>query len=140
MHRTTKNASTLIRFCACFHDRDNLPITEMWSPSWERGAGHGNCGLRHRSLRLAKTLRSRGHKALLAVLVASRREARLTQRQLAERLKLPPSVIGKIETGERRLDVVEFTTIARALKVDPLTLYERFLAWERAGHGRGKEE
>jgi len=105
----------------------------MVSPEWERGAGAGNCGLFHRSRLLPKTLRSRGHKALLAVLVASRREAGLTQRQLAERLKLPPSVIGKIETGERRLDVVEFTAIARALKLEPLTLYERFLAWERAG-------
>ncbi|MDB6014407.1 MAG: transcriptional regulator, family [Gammaproteobacteria bacterium] len=89
---------------------------------------------------MPKTLRSRGHKALLAVLVASRREAGLTQRQLAERLKLPPSVVGKIETGERRLDVVEFTAIARALKREPLTLYERFLAWERAGKGRGNTE
>jgi ribosome-binding protein aMBF1 (putative translation factor) len=87
--------------------------------------------------RLPKSLRSRGHKALLAVLVASRREAGLTQRQLADRLSVPPSVIGKVEIGERRLDVVEFTAIARALKLEPTVLYERFLAWERAGRGRG---
>ena len=85
---------------------------------------------------MAKTLRSRGHKALLAVLVASRREAGLTQRELADRLKLPHSVVGKIETGERRMDVVEFTAFARALKLDPHVLYERFLAWETAGRGR----
>lgn len=78
---------------------------------------------------MPKTLRSHGHKALLAVLVASRREAGLTQRQLAERLKLPPSVIGKIETGERRLDVVEFTALAKALKIDPRVLFERYLNW-----------
>jgi transcriptional regulator with XRE-family HTH domain len=82
---------------------------------------------------LAKTLRTSGHKALLAVLVASRREAGLSQRELAKRLKLAPSVVGKIETGERRLDVVEFTAWAEALKLEPLTMYERFLAWERAG-------
>jgi ribosome-binding protein aMBF1 (putative translation factor) len=85
---------------------------------------------------LPKSLRSKGHKALLAVLVASRREAGLTQRQLADRLGVPPSVIGKIEIGERRLDVVEFTAIARALKLEPAVLYERFLAWERAGRPR----
>jgi len=78
---------------------------------------------------LPKTLRSSGHKALLAVLVASRREAGLTQRQLAERLKMPPSVIGKIETGERRLDVVEFVAIAKALKMDPRVLFDRLLNW-----------
>jgi hypothetical protein len=32
---------------------------------------------------------------------------------------------------------VEFTAIARALKLEPTTLYERFLAWERAGRNAG---
>jgi transcriptional regulator with XRE-family HTH domain len=86
---------------------------------------------------LPKSLRSRAHRALLAVLVASRREAGLTQRQLAERLGVPASVIAKVELGERRLDVPEFLAIARALKLEPATLFERFLAWERAGRGRG---
>jgi ribosome-binding protein aMBF1 (putative translation factor) len=53
---------------------------------------------------------------------------RLPARDLAARLKVPHSVVGKIETGDRRMDVVEFTAFARALKVDPLTLYERYLA------------
>lgn len=89
---------------------------------------------------MAKTLRSRGQKALLAVLVASRREADLTQRKLAERLGWPHSVVGKVETGERRLDVVEFTAWAQALKLEPLTLYERYLAWERAGKRSAKSQ
>ena len=66
---------------------------------------------------------------MCAVLVASRRDADLTQAQLAERLGKPASFIAKIEIGERRLDVVEFTAIAKALKVDPRKMYERFLAW-----------
>lgn len=77
----------------------------------------------------SKTLRSREHRALCAVLVATRREVRLTQAQLAERLGKPASFIAKIEIGERRLDVVEFTAIAKALKLDPRKMYERFLAW-----------
>jgi DNA-binding XRE family transcriptional regulator len=102
---------------------------------WKQGTALGNFALHHvgASPPLAKTLRTSGHKALLAVLVASRREAGLSQRELAKRLKLAPSVVGKIETGERRLDVVEFTAWAEALKLEPLTMYERFLAWERAG-------
>ena len=75
----------------------------------------------------------------MAVLVASRREAGLTQAQVAERLKKPPSWVAKVEIGERRLDVIEFTTLARAIKIDPLTLYERVLAWEKLGRGRQGE-
>ena len=78
---------------------------------------------------MAKTLRTAGHKALVAILVASRREAGLTQRQLAERLKRPQSYIAKIEAGERRVDLIELVAIAKALKVDPRVLLERFLSW-----------
>ena len=35
--------------------------------------------------------------------------------------------IGKIESGERRLDVVEFVAVAKALKVDPIDLFTRFV-------------
>ena len=77
---------------------------------------------------------------MLAILVASRREAGLTQADLAKRLGVVPSWVAKVEIGERRLDIVEFTAIAKALKIQPLTLYERFLAWDQAGRGRGKAE
>jgi len=66
---------------------------------------------------------------LCAVLVATRREAGLTQAQLADRLGKPASFIAKIEIGERRVDVVEFAAIARALKLDPRKMYDRFLSW-----------
>lgn len=78
---------------------------------------------------LAKTLRTAGHKALVAILVASRREAGITQRELADRLKKPQSYVAKIEAGERRVDVVELVALAKALKVDPAVLFERFLRW-----------
>jgi transcriptional regulator with XRE-family HTH domain len=55
--------------------------------------------------------------------------ARRAARHLAERLKKPPSFIAKIEIGERRLDVAEFAAIAKALKIDPRTLFDRFLNW-----------
>ena len=77
----------------------------------------------------SKTLRSREHRALCAVLVATRREAGLTQAQLAERLGKPASFIAKIEIGERRVDVVEFAAISKALKLDPRKMFDRFLGW-----------
>lgn len=48
-----------------------------------------------------------------------RRQAGLTQRQLAERLKVPRSFVSRIEQGERRVDVVEFFWICRACGVSP---------------------
>lgn len=76
---------------------------------------------------LRKTLRSRENDALIALLVDARREAGLTQRDLAQILKRPRSFVSRIETGERRLDVVEFVAVAKALKIDPEELFSRFV-------------
>lgn len=78
---------------------------------------------------MAKSLRSRRHRALLAVLVGSRKDAGLTQRELAVKMKRPQSFIAATETGERRLDVVEFFELATALGVDPIALFERVARW-----------
>jgi len=47
-------------------------------------------------------------------MVGARKAAGLTQQALALRLKKPQSFVAKYEGGERRLDVVEFITVARA--------------------------
>jgi transcriptional regulator with XRE-family HTH domain len=72
---------------------------------------------------LGKTLRSRGHKALIAILVAERKKAGMTQRDLATRIKRPRSFVGRMEAGERRIDVIEFIEIVRALDGDPEELF-----------------
>ena len=76
---------------------------------------------------LRKTLRSQGHRALIDLLVSTRNQAGLTQRDLAARLKRPHSFIGRIEAGERRVDVVEFIEIARVLEVDPAHLFAKLV-------------
>lgn len=76
---------------------------------------------------ILKSLRTREHRQLCELLATARNEAGLTQRDLASRLKLPHSFVGKVEAGERRLDVIEFVAIARALRIDPVELFARFV-------------
>jgi transcriptional regulator with XRE-family HTH domain len=79
------------------------------------------------STTLRKTLRTRGHRQLVDILVAARKEARLTQRELAARLKRPRVFVGRYEARERRIDVIEFIEIARVLGADPRQLFAKLL-------------
>ena len=65
--------------------------------------------------------------ALCAALVEARKGAKLSQQELARRLRRSQSFIAKIEVGERRLDVLEFIEIARALNRDPAELLSHVL-------------
>lgn len=66
-----------------------------------------------------KTLRSRRHRAFCATLVTARKALKLSQHDVAARLKTSQTVIARIEIGERRVDVVEFIDLARVLHLDP---------------------
>ena len=55
-----------------------------------------------------------------ALLIKARKDADLTQEEVAERLKRPQSFVWKIENGVRKVDVVEFLEIARAIGFNPL--------------------
>ena len=57
--------------------------------------------------------------ALTTWLKAARLERGLSMRALGEALEKPHSYIQKVESGERRLDVVEFVWYCRALGVEP---------------------
>ncbi len=76
-----------------------------------------------------KSLRSPEHRAVVSVIAASRREAKLTQDPLAARLGWHPSRIAGIESRERRVDVAEFIRIAEALDMEPTALSARVLRW-----------
>jgi transcriptional regulator with XRE-family HTH domain len=72
---------------------------------------------------------------LIELLVSARQHAGLTQRDLAETLKRPHSFIGRIEAGERRVDVVEFIEIARVLGADAHAILERLIKYEAFSAG-----
>lgn len=53
-------------------------------------------------------------------LIEARKTKDLTQVELARKLKRPQSFVSKYERGERRLDVVEFFEVTRALGIDAI--------------------
>jgi transcriptional regulator with XRE-family HTH domain len=68
---------------------------------------------------LKKALYERRYAAFTELLKAGRKEAGLTQAEVAKRLRRPQSYVSKYERGDRRLDVVEFLEVARAVGFDP---------------------
>ena len=59
------------------------------------------------------------YQLVIKTLRSARIELGITQTQLAESLGKPQSFVAKVENGERRLDVIEFATIACLLSLDP---------------------
>lgn len=67
------------------------------------------------------------YRAVVDALVKARHEAGLSQQIIADRLGKPPSYVAKIELGERRLDLVEFVALARAIGTDESRLFASVL-------------
>jgi transcriptional regulator with XRE-family HTH domain len=55
----------------------------------------------------------------------------LTQKELSLKMGKTHSFIGKVETAERRLDVIEFEELAAALGVSSAKLYERYARFRK---------
>jgi transcriptional regulator with XRE-family HTH domain len=66
-----------------------------------------------------KSLYEQRYAAFTSLLRGERKKAGLTQAKLAKKLRRPQSYISKYERGDRRLDVIEFLEIARAIGFDP---------------------
>ena len=74
-----------------------------------------------------KALRSSTSRAVAEVLARAREKKRLSQRQLAARLKRPHSVVGMIESHQRQVNVPEFIAIAEALDAGATELFRQVL-------------
>jgi transcriptional regulator with XRE-family HTH domain len=72
--------------------------------------------------RIRKSVHSEEQQLLRELLITARDKAGLTQQVLAKRLGKPQSFVAKYEGGERRLDVIEFVVIARAIGADPVRI------------------
>jgi transcriptional regulator with XRE-family HTH domain len=69
--------------------------------------------------RFRESIHSDNHKNVREFLIKTRKELGLSQQALADRLNVIYSLIGKIETGDRRLDIVELVEYCKALEIEP---------------------
>ena len=60
------------------------------------------------------------YELLRSELKNARLQAKLLQADLAKKLKKPQSYISKVESGERNLDVIEFTAYCDAMGIEPV--------------------
>ncbi|KGM46648.1 helix-turn-helix domain-containing protein [Pseudooceanicola atlanticus] len=67
---------------------------------------------------MAKTIRRSGNEALRDALIAARKSTGLTQAELASRLRCHQTFVARVESGERRIDVIELIVLARAFGED----------------------
>lgn len=74
---------------------------------------------------MPKTIFEGANKVVVDMLRQARHDAGMTQRQLADRVHRDQSWVSLIEGSQRRVDVVEFITLARAIGVDPAALMSR---------------
>ena len=59
-----------------------------------------------------------------SVMISARKQKKITQQDLATLLNKPQSFVSKYESGERRLDIVEFFYITKKMQLDPLALLQ----------------
>ena len=55
-------------------------------------------------------------------MVDARIKSGLSQKELALKLRHHQSFVARVESGERRIDVVEFIALSRAVRFDPFEI------------------
>ncbi|MFK4488496.1 transcriptional regulator with XRE-family HTH domain [Bradyrhizobium sp. USDA 336] len=77
---------------------------------------------------MSRTLQSTRHEALRLFLIEKRKKAGLTQTEVAAKLKRYQSFVASVETGQRKLDVVQLIAFAEAIGFDPRDAIKRMMA------------
>jgi transcriptional regulator with XRE-family HTH domain len=74
---------------------------------------------------MSKELRSTLHKELRELLKERRFRSKLKQSELAAKLGWSQQTVSKIESGQKRVTVVELVELARVLEFDPAAAVRR---------------
>jgi transcriptional regulator with XRE-family HTH domain len=78
---------------------------------------------------MPKSVFSPGYERFRELLIQARKDAGLTQVEVASLLKRPQSYVSKYENSERRLDLIEFLEIADVLRLDAVTVLRDLQAY-----------
>lgn len=68
------------------------------------------------------------YRVLVRCLVEARHDSGLSQTELGKRMGKGQKFVSVVETGVRRIDLVEFVEWSRALGIEPVMLFSRILA------------
>lgn len=71
---------------------------------------------------LVQTIGTKQHLTLVKLLVEARHRAGLNQTEVAARLRQRQAWLSHLESGQRRIDVVEFIAYCQAVGTNPCTL------------------
>lgn len=77
---------------------------------------------------MRKSIYNSDYNSFLTLLIKARKEIGLTQSELAAKLNKPQSFVSKYESGERRIDVIEFIEISNVLKIAPDKIIKKIAA------------
>jgi transcriptional regulator with XRE-family HTH domain len=77
---------------------------------------------------MSKTIFEGAHARLIDIMIAARKRSGLTQVELAAKVGRDQAMISLIETSQRRVDVLEFIALARAMGEDPQRLFAEVIA------------
>lgn len=84
---------------------------------------------------MARSTHQTDYQDLLELLRDARTGSGVTQIMLANRLGNTQTFVSKVERGERRIDVGEFVDICRALDIDPVEMFRKYVAKSGAYSG-----
>jgi len=74
---------------------------------------------------LTKSVHTKNYARFLQLLVQVRKNAGITQEEVAARLGRHQSFVSKYENGERRVDLIEFLDIAEAIGFEPVSFMRK---------------
>lgn len=77
---------------------------------------------------MVDSVHTKRYRLFRQILVEARTKRKWTQARLAQRLGRLQTFVSKYERGARRLDVVEFLEVAKALRLDPHKVLDQIRA------------
>ncbi|WP_112662022.1 helix-turn-helix domain-containing protein [Microvirga flavescens] len=75
-----------------------------------------------------KTIHTNRYRRVINLIVAARKRAKLTQEDVGTRLGRSQSHVASIESGGRRLDIVELVDLCAIVKLDPVEVIKEVIS------------